>query len=226
MTRLRHKGLCLGLAASLAMVSMTGCGVAVPSSFSQDGASGASRASATTRNGVELASAFAEQMKQGGAKVRLAGAVVTVETKDVEAVSYDFTQTPKTGKVTFRAGEVVTTLDYDADSKMIPVRVVYVAAKMLYGGAKAWYWYTKTHEGASYKKEELVKAILYGVISEGLGGLPFGFLWERLTPYVWKWVTGEAPLKPTLRELFELVKKDLLGISTILIEAETLKRAN
>lgn len=225
MTRLRHKGLCLSLALSLATVSMTGCGVAVPS-LSESGSSGVTRASASTKSGVQLASAFAEQMKQSGAKVRLAGAVVTLETQDGEAVTYDFSQTPKTGKVTFRAGEVVTTLDYDADSKMIPLRVIYVATKMLYGGAKAWYWYTKTHEGDAYKKEELVKAILYGVIKEGLGSLPFGFLWSRLTPYVWKWVTGEAPIKPTLRELFDLLKKDLFGISNILIEAETLKQAN
>lgn len=225
MTRLRHKGLCLGLAASLATLTMTGCGVAMPGdTLSPNGASTARTSSVTT--GAALAAAFADEMRQAGAKVRLAGAVVTVETQDGEPVSYDFTQTPKTGKVTFRAGEVVTTLDHQADTKMVPVRVVYVAAKMLYGGAKAWYWYTKTHEGASYKKEELVKAILYGVISSGLGGLPFGFLWERLTPYVWKWVTGEAPLKPTLRELYELLKKDLLGVSTILIEAETLKRSN
>ncbi|MNY28684.1 hypothetical protein D3C86_1626730 [compost metagenome] len=63
------------------------------------------------------------------------------------------------------------------------------------------------------------------MIKEGVGGLPFGFLWSRLTPYVWKWVTGEAPIKPTLRELFELMKKDLFGISSILVEAETLKQA-
>lgn len=225
MTGLRTKGLCLSLALSLATVSLTGCGTMVPS-VSEGGATSAKASSLKSRTGVELASGFADQMKQAGAKVRLAGAVVTLETEGGEVVTYDFSQTPKTGKVIFRAGEVVTTLDYDADSKMIPLRVVYVAAKMLYGGAKAWYWYTQTHQGDAYKKEELVKAILYGVIKEGVGALPFGFLWSRLTPYVWKWVTGEAPIKPTLRELFELIKKDLFGISSILIEAETLKQAN
>jgi len=223
MNYLSKKGVALALVASLSSLWLVGCGV-TPQQLGASTNSTESRAAATTLSSSQLANDFAKQLASTGAKVTVKGAVVTVIDQDGKPVTYDFTNTPKTQKVVFKASDVTSTIDYQTDAR-IAVRLILIGVKMVYGGAKAWYWYTHTHTGADYNREELVKAIVYGIISEGVGGLPGGFLWKRLMPLVWKWVTGEAPIKPTLKDLFELMKKDVNDVASILAEGEALQRA-
>ncbi|MNU07412.1 hypothetical protein D3C72_2529890 [compost metagenome] len=59
------------------------------------------------------------------------------------------------------------------------------------------------------------------MLSQGVAGLPGGFLWKKLFPIVWKWVLGESPIKPD--SLFKLWLEDKEAIADILREAEALQ---
>lgn len=220
------KGVALALVVSLSSLWLVGCGI-TPQRLGDVPQAEESRVAAISQTPSQLANEFAADLKAAGAQVSVKGAVVTLKDAEGKPVTYDFSLTPKTRKVVFKAGEVETTLDYQNGevTSQIAMRLVWIGVKMVYGGAKAWFWYTKTHQGSSYNREELVKAVLYGIISEAVGGLPGGFLWKRLLPLVWKWVSGEAPLKPSLKDLFDLMKKDVGEVAAILAEGERLKRA-
>lgn len=212
--------LSLALVASLLSGSLVGCGQPVTTLGDVPG-SGQTRV-ASVKTGPVMAQEFAAQMRQSGLTATVQGAVVTVSGEE-GTVQYDFTRTPQTHQVVFRADGVETTLSYQAEDRILGTRLIMIAAKMAWGGGKAWYWYTHSHQGADYSREELVKAVVYGMIKGGLSGLPFGFLWSRLTPIVWKWVTGEAPLAPTLKDWFELIKRDLGLVAGVVEEAERLQ---
>lgn len=226
MNYLSKKGVALALVVSLSSLWLVGCGV-TPQQMTNARAD-QSRAASISRSPSELAQDFAREVAATGTKVTVQGAVVTVLDAEGKPLTYDFTHTPKTQKVVFKAGDITTTIDYQNGevTGQFAWRLVWIGVKMVYGGAKAWWWYAHTHEGASYSREELVKAILYGIIAEGVGGLPVGFLWKRLLPIVWKWVTGEAPIKPkSVAELFNIVQKDAKEVAAILAEGERLRRA-
>lgn len=224
MNFLTKKRVALALVVSLSSLWLVGCGI-TPQPIKT--ASEATRAAAITQSPSQLAADFARPLAASGVAVTVQGALVILQDAEGKPVTYDFSQTPKTKKVVFKAGEVTTTLDYQNGevTGQIAWRLVYIGVKMVYGGAKAWWWYTHTHTGANYDRTELVKAIVYGIIAEGVGGLPGGFLWKRLLPLVWKWVSGEAPIKPTLKDLFDLMKKDVGEVASILAEGERLQRA-
>lgn len=224
MNFLTKKRVALALVVSLSSLWLVGCGV-TPQPIKT--ASEATRAAAITQSPSQLAADFARPLAASGVAVTVRGALVILQDAEGKPVTYDFSQTPKTKKVVFKAGEITTTLDYQNGevTGQIAWRLVYIGVKMVYGGAKAWWWYTHTHTGANYDRTELVKAIVYGIIAEGVGGLPGGFLWKRLLPLVWKWVSGEAPIKPTLKDLFDLMKKDVGEVASILAEGERLQRA-
>lgn len=226
MNFLTKKGVALALVVSLSSLWLVGCGV-TPQRIGDVPHPDQSRVAAVTQSPSQLAKSFAADLEAAGVKASVQGAVVTLQGADGKPVTYDFTNTPKTRKVVFKAGEVTSTLDYQNGevTGQVAWRLIYIGVKMIYGGAKAWYWYTHTHQGTNFDREELVKAILYGIIAEGVGGLPGGFIWKRLLPLVWKWVTGEAPLKPSLKDLFELMKKDVGEVANVLAEGERLKRA-
>lgn len=212
-----HSGLRILLACSLVTLPLAGCGQ-VPTTIGQT-ASDKSLAATASRSPSELAHRFAETL-EGQGKVTVRGAVVTLETAEGGPVQYDFTKTPATGKVTFRAGEYVAQLDYQ-ENQIQSWRVVWIAVRMIYGGARAYYWYKDTHTGSNFNREELAKAVIYGMLSQGVAGLPAGFLWKRLFPIVWKWVLGEAPIKPN--SLFQRWLADKDEIAGILREAEALR---
>lgn len=226
MNVLSKQGVALALVVSLSSLWLVGCGV-TPQRLGDVPQPDQSRTAAISQSPSQLANDFARDLNAAGAKATVKGAVVTLQDADGQPLTYDFTHTPKTKKVVFKAGEVTTTLDYQNGevSGQIAMRLIWIGVKMVYGGAKAWFWYTKTHQGSNYSREELVKAIVYGIISEGVGGLPGGFLWKRLLPLVWKWVSGEAPIKPSLKDLFDLMKKDVGEVAAILAEGERLQRA-
>lgn len=213
-----HSGLRVLLACSLVTLPLAGCGQ-VPTQLNSSAASSQVRAASTSSQ--ELARNFAASMKADPeAQVTVRGSVVTVQGPEGTPVQYDFTRTPETGKVVFRAGEYVAEVDYQ-DTKFVSWRVVAIAVKMIYGGTKAYFWYKKNHTGSSFSREDCVKAVIYGMLREGVGGLPVGFLWKRLFPIVWKWVVGEDPIAPN--GLFKrwLDAKD--EVVQVLREAETLR---
>ncbi len=212
-----HSGLRILLAASLVTLPLAGCGQ-VPTTVGGN-ASDASLKATASRTPSQLAQRFAATL-EGQGTVTVRGAVVTLETAEGGAVQYDFTKTPSTGKVTFRAGEYIAELDYH-ESQVQSLRVVWIAVRMIYGGARAHFWYKNNHTGSSYSREDHAKAIIYGMLSQGVAGLPAGFLWKRLFPIVWKWVLGEAPIKPN--SLFQIWLQDKEAIADILREAETLR---
>lgn len=210
-----HTGLRILLACSLVTLPLAGCGQ-VPT---QIGQTSNAKLSATSTSATSMARNFAATL-EGQGKVSVRGAVVTHETPEGGAVQYDFTQTPKTGKVTFRAGEYVAEIDYQ-QNQIQSWRVVWIAVRMIYGGTKAYYWYKNNHTGSDFKREDLVKAVVYGMLSQGVAGLPVGFLWKALMPIVWRWVMGEAPIKPN--GLFQRWLESKDEIIQVLREAEALQ---
>lgn len=214
------KRLSMGLAISLSSAYLAGCGQLPSQTVTDVPTADQSRTASVLKSPQQFATTFAAQLEAKGIHAKVKGAVVTLESENGVNPSYDFSQTAKTNKVVFRAGEVVSEIDYPSNERILPAAVLLLTTKMIWGGASAWYWYARTHEGENFSKEELTKAIVYGMVRGGVSGLPFGFLLKRLTPIVWKWVTGEQPIHPTLRDLFELMKKDLQQIGAIVAEAE------
>ncbi len=211
-----HSGLRILLACSLVALPLTGCGQ-VPTQIGTN--SSANQLSASSATGPALAKRFAET-NEGQGQATVQGAIVTLTTPEGGSVQYDFTDTPKSGKVTFRAGEFIAEVDYQ-DSQARSLRVVWIAVRMIYGGSKAYYWYKQNHTGSDFNREDLVKAVVYGMLSQGVAGLPVGFLWKRLFPIVWKWVLGEAPIKPNA--LFNNWLDNKQEIIDLLREAESLR---
>lgn len=211
-----HLGLRLMLACSLVTLPLAGCGQ-VPTALGS--ASGAKQLSASSATATQMARRFAEARNaEGLGQASVKGAVVTLTTPEGDAVQYDFTKTPATGKVTFRAGEYVAEVEYQ-ESQIQSWRMVWIAVRMIYGGVKAYYWYKNTHTGSNFNREELVKAVVYGMISQGVAGLPAGFLWKHLVPIVWKWILGEAPIKPN--SLFNIWLEDKDAVIEVLRQAES-----
>lgn len=213
----RRLSLCLAI--SLSSAYLAGCGQLPSQTFTDVPTTQQSRTASALKSPQQLATTFAAQLKAKGIESRVMGSVVTLESENGVTPSYDFSMTAKTNKVVFRAGEVVSEIDYPTNERILPVAILLLSTKMIWSGASAWYWYVRTHEGENFSKEELTKAIVYGMVRGGVSGLPLGFLLNRLTPIVWKWVTGEAPIHPTLRDYFELMKKDLQRIGEILAGA-------
>lgn len=209
-----QSGLRLLLACSLVTLPLAGCGQLPTGTFAADTA----RVTAASVSASEMARRFAEaRQAEGHGKATVQGAVVTLTTPEGGSVRYDFTRTPQTAKVTFRAGEYVAELEYQ-DSQVQAWRMVWVAVRMIYGGTKAHFWYLSQHTGSAYNREDHVKAVVYGMISQGVAGLPGGFLWKYLVPIVWKWILGEAPIKPN--QLFNIWLQDKDAVIEALRQAE------
>jgi hypothetical protein len=187
----------LTLAASLLSLSLAGCGApATPLTGAAPGRTKASGVQAQTLTADQMAQQFANQLAlRGGDRPRVRGAVVTVATAGGPDATYDFTETPRTGMVTFRAGEFETTFKYSAkdgeiNGKAVPAILVAIAVKMVWGGTVAFAKYWLTHRGDEFNRKDCVKAVVYGMVSEGLTAIPGigGALSHFLWPIAWKWV--------------------------------------
>jgi hypothetical protein len=176
---------------------------------------------ATSVSAEELAAQFAANFAGDAEfKAERRGAVVILRGPEDIELSYDFTRAPQTGKVTIQSGntKTETTIDTQPTAK-VGWLVAKIAIRMVYGGVKAYIKYTKTHTGSNYNKEDLVKAVIYGMVSQGVGGLPGGFIWKRLLPIVWEWIFNEPPIhRGTAKEIYQRWSKELPQIEAILRE--------
>jgi hypothetical protein len=146
------------------------------------------------------------------------GAVVTLKGPEGITLTYDFTRAPQTGKVTIQSGttKTETTLDGETPAE-VAWTIAKIAVRMVYGGVKAYITYTKNHTGSDFNREDLVKAVVYGMLSQGVAGLPGGFLWKRLLPIVWEWIFNEPPIhRTTAKAIYQRWSKDLPKIEAIL----------
>lgn len=149
----------------------------------------------------------------------LQGQRVLIQGPDDLRLVYDFTRTPATGKVRLTVGNQTSDLPYVDNAQEVSWTVAKMAVRMVYGGVKAYYKYKKTHTGPDFNREDLVKAVLYGMLSQGLSGLPGGFLWKQLLPIVWQWILNEPPITlTTVKQTYERWAKDLGKIEAILRE--------
>lgn len=152
------------------------------------------------------------------------GQRVLVQGPDGIRLSYDFTLTPTTGMVRLTAGSQTTDLPYVDNAQDSSWTIAKIAVRMVYGGVKAYYKYKKTHTGPDYNQEDLVKAVLYGMLSQGVSALPGGFLWKQLLPIVWQWILNEPPITmTTVKQTYERWAKDLGKIEAILREHQRLQ---
>jgi len=187
----------LTLAASLLSLSLAGCGApATQLTGAAAGRTNASSDQAQTLTSDQMALRFANQLAaRGGDRPKVRGAIVTVDTAGGPDATYDFTATPKTGMVTFRAGDYETTFKYPAkddeiNGKAVPAILVAIAVKMVWGGTVAFAKYWLTHRGDEFNRKDCVKAVVFGMVSEGLTAIPGigGALSHFLWPIAWKWV--------------------------------------
>jgi hypothetical protein len=151
-------------------------------------------------------------------KAERRGAIVTVTGPEGIVLTYDFTRTPQTGKVTVRSGNTTTETKVDGETpKAVGWLIAKIAIRMVYGGVKAYITYTHNHTGADYNRDDLVKAVIYGMVEQGVGGLPGGFIWKRLVPIVWEWIFHEPPIHRTsAKAIYERWSKALPQIEDIL----------
>lgn len=187
-----RRAIALLVASSLVGLSLTACG-APATQVSGPGAGPASRTQAYT--GAQLALLFARQIEaQTGKLPEVRGSQVVLRTAEGEDAVYDFSATGRTGKVVFRAGDLQTEFEWapgdQVGTKAVPAIVVAVAVKMIWGGTKAFLKYWITHPGDKFDKKECVKAVVFGMVAEGLTAVPVvgGILSSYLWPIAWKWV--------------------------------------
>ena len=153
-------------------------------------------------------------------KVSRQGPIVTVHGPQDITLVYDFTRTPQTGTIQVQSGPYRTEVTAETGAQRNVYWIIAkVAIRMVYGGVKAYYTYTHNHTGSDYNKDDLVKAVIYGMLSQGVQGLPGGFLWKRLLPIVWEWIMHEPPITRTsIKQIYERWSQDLPKIEAILKE--------
>lgn len=192
---LQQRAIAAVLAGSFLSLSLAGCGSPAPTaeSSAQSGIVAQSQRPAATS--PELARRFADEFqRQTGTRPLVVGDQVRMTGADGEPVSYDFSQTPKTGFVTFRAGEFETKFKWSTKEQIgndaVPAILVAIAVKMVWGGTKSFLIYYLKHPGDKFNKHDCVKAVLFGMVAEGLTAIPVvgGVLSSILWPIAWKWV--------------------------------------
>lgn len=212
----------LALAVSFLALPLAGCGqMAMPSQAVQPQV----QAQTVRPSADVLAGRFARAW-QGDAdfQATVQGQRVLVQGPDGIRLIYDFTLTPTTGLVRLTVGNQTTDLPYVDNAQDGSWMIAKIAVRMVYGGVKAYYKYKKTHTGPDYNQEDLVKAVLYGMLSQGVSALPGGFLWKQLLPIVWQWILNEPPItKTTVKQTYERWAKDLGKIEAILREHQRLQ---
>lgn len=215
----RRRGLSLALASGILTVSLTGCG-----QLFQDTLPVEWRANEQSDDAESLARAFASSLRLPVDQVTVDGSTVRIlGVADVPMV-YDFSQAAMTGRVDVRVGDYRTQIERrELAGTDVAWMAIKLATRMVWGGAKAYFWYWRTHKGDQYVREDAVKAVIYGMLASGVAGLPGGFLWKRLLPIVWKWVVGEEPIKKkTLSEIFTRFMRDVKEIAKIIEESAAL----
>lgn len=212
----------LALAVSFLALPLAGCGqMAMPSQAVLPQV----QAQTVRPSADVLAGRFARAW-QGDAdfQATVQGQRVLVQGPDGIRLIYDFTLTPTTGLVRLTVGNQTTDLPYVDNAQDGSWMIAKIAVRMVYGGVKAYYKYKKTHTGPDYNQEDLVKAVLYGMLSQGVSALPGGFLWKQLLPIVWQWILNEPPItKTTVKQTYERWAKDLGKIEAILREHQRLQ---
>lgn len=213
----QRRGLCLALATGLLTVSVTGCGQFYNEPMFGD----VPMMEVASRSG-DLAQSFASSLDPAVGTVSVSGSRVTVEGLADVPVVYDFSETPRTNQVQIQVGEYRDVVRRDELAQPdVAWMAIKLATRMVYGGAKAYIWYWRNHKGDQYNREDAVKAVVYGMLSHGVAGLPGGFLWKRLLPIAWKWVVGEEPIHgKTLGEVFRRFMQDVKEVARIVEEAK------
>jgi hypothetical protein len=213
-----HRGAALIALTAVSTSFLAGCGSLAR--VAPGVAGGSTVASSAAVTGEQLASEFAESLRARGLEPTVRGTTVVVPgaAADAPAMQYDFATTVRTGKVEFTAGNFRTSIDRSSvegpTAQIATWRLVLFAVRVVYGGVNAWIWYRGTHTGDQFKKAELVQAVLYGMISQGLIAVPYVGLFSQLVlPVIWKWVTGKDPIRPTVAELFEMARTDIPQIA-------------
>ncbi|MEB3187294.1 MAG: hypothetical protein VKP72_07640 [bacterium] len=235
-----HRGAALIALTAVSTSFLAGCGSLARVAPGTVGGNAVASSSAVT--GEQLAAEFAESLRARGLESTVRGATVVVPVPDARmatalaasghmptfmasgqsptapAMQYDFATTVRTGKVEFTAGNFRTSIDRSSvegpSAQIATWRLVLFAVRVVYGGVNAWVWYRGTHTGDQFKKAELVQAVLYGMISQGLIAVPYVGLFSQLVmPVIWKWVTGRDPIRPTVAELFDMVRTDIPQIA-------------
>ena len=198
-----RRAIAIVVASSLLGLSLTGCG-APASPLAGTGIGTASGVQAQAYTSAQLALKFARQIEaQTGKMPEVRGTQVILRTAEGEDAIYDFSHTPSSGKVVFRAGDLQTEFKWSPEdqvnTKAIPAIVVAVAVKMVWGGTKAFLKYWLTHRGDEFDKKDCVKAVVFGMVAEGLyavpvvGGVLGGYLWPIAWKWVDKWIDGNWP---------------------------------
>ena len=224
-----HRGAALIALTAVSTSFLSGCGSLAR--VAPETTNGATLARASAVTGEQLAVEFADSLRLRGLKPVVRGTTVVVpgSTADAPSMQYDFATTVRTRKVEFTAGNFRTTIDRASvegpTAQIATWRLVLFAVRVVYGGVNAWIWYRGTHTGDQFKKAELVQAILYGMISQGLISVPYvGVFSQLVLPVIWKWVTGKDPIRPTVAELFETVRTDIPQIAQAIGQCEQAAR--
>jgi len=156
------------LIASILATSLTGCGQLVQSPLNPVTAS---EVEATSAKSDAMARAFAIDMqKRFNGTVSTRGSVVTVRYQLMAPTVYDFSKTPRSGKVK------ISTKDYEVEMPLdkvmqqgeidaLPALVIPIAIEVALGAAKGLSVYWLTHRGDKFNKQEAIKATAVGMLA-------------------------------------------------------------
>ena len=165
--------------------SLTGCGQLVQSPLNSQAATALE---ATSAKSDALAREFAQQIQKNfSGTVTTRGAVVTLRYQDTAPTVYDFSKTPKTGKVTIKSQDVVVEMPLSKVMQQttvdaLPALLVPIAIEVALGAAKGLSIYWLTHQGDKFNKQEAIKATAVGMLASLIpfvGHLP---IIDRLFP--------------------------------------------
>lgn len=156
------------LITTLLATSLTGCGQLVQSPLNP---MAASEVEATSQKSETMARTFAADMqKRFNGMVSTRGSVVTLRYQLMAPTVYDFSKTPRSGKVT------ISTKDYEVEMPLskvmqqgeidaLPALVIPIAIEVALGAAKGLSIYWLTHRGDKFNKQEAIKATAVGMLA-------------------------------------------------------------
>lgn len=162
------------LALTFSTATLSGCGQTVNQAPALNAATSA-QASAAKTSATQMARDFADQLAlhYGGA-VSHRGTTVTLG-KGADRTTYEFGQTPKTGKVKVSNGDYSLELAYtkltegaktgEMNAEVLPAMLVPIAIQVGLGAALGVANYWIHHRGDKFVREDAIKAAVEGMLA-------------------------------------------------------------
>jgi hypothetical protein len=163
------------LALSLSATALAGCGQTVTQAPANRAAiAGAQALGNPSAPASQLSKEFESRLaEQYGAKVSRKGTAVTLQNGDSRTI-YEFSATPRTGKVRVSSGEYTFELSHaklieggktgEMNAEVLPAMLIPIAIQVGLGASMGVANYWLHHRGDAFKRDEAIKAAVEGML--------------------------------------------------------------